>query len=273
MKIKKILNNNAVVISDQNEEKIAIGTGIAFQKGKNDLVNPRKIEKLFVLKENERFQQMLKQIPAAHFTISEEIIDHAERFLGTKLNGHIHIALTDHVSFAIERVKDGVNFTNKLFNEIKLLYKPEFEIGLWALKHIEEKMGVKMPVDEAAYIAIHIHTAKIQGSNMKQTLRQTAILSHIIQTIKEFMQLKVDEEELSYQRLITHLRFAVTRIGQFNTNPMDEEMLRMIKAKFPISYKCALKVADNLAHQYSICLPEHELGYLTIHIERLQKSE
>ncbi|MFS8580439.1 MAG: levansucrase, partial [Novibacillus thermophilus] len=35
MKIAKVLNNNAVVIKDKGQEKIAIGSGIGFRKGKN----------------------------------------------------------------------------------------------------------------------------------------------------------------------------------------------------------------------------------------------
>lgn len=141
MKIKKILNNNAVVVTDNNVEKIAIGAGIAFQKKKNDIINPSKIEKLFVMKENERFQQLLLQIPEEHFALSEEIITYAEESLGSKLNDHIHIALTDHLSFAIERVRDGINLKNKLLHEIKILYKKEFDIGLWALRHIEKRQA------------------------------------------------------------------------------------------------------------------------------------
>lgn len=106
MKIKKILNNNAVVVLDNNEEKIAIGAGIAYEKGKNDIINPSKIEKLFVMKENEKFQQLLQQIPEKHFSISEDIISYAEDNLGLKLNEHIHIGLTDHLSFAIERATE-----------------------------------------------------------------------------------------------------------------------------------------------------------------------
>jgi hypothetical protein len=36
------LNNNAAVVIDGNEEKIAIGAGVAFQKKKNDIVNVHK---------------------------------------------------------------------------------------------------------------------------------------------------------------------------------------------------------------------------------------
>lgn len=270
MKIKKILNNNAVVVSDNNEEKIAIGAGIAFQKRKNDIVNPEKIEKLFIMKENEKFQQLLQQIPAEHLALSEEIITFAEESLGLKLNEHIHIGLTDHLSFAIERANDGIHIKNKLFNEIKILYKKEFDIGMWAIKLIEKRTSIKMPVDEAAYIALHIHTAKPQAENMKQTLRQTAIIGEMIQTIKDHLNIILDEDDLSYQRLMTHLRFALSRLSNDEHPIMDDEMLTMIKNKFPVAFSCAEKVASNLARYHEIRLPEQELGYITIHIERLK---
>jgi beta-glucoside operon transcriptional antiterminator len=272
LKIKKILNNNAAVVIDGNEEKIAIGAGVAFQKKKNDIVNVHKIEKLFVMKENEKFQQLLLQIPEEHFALSEEIISYAEESLGSKLNDHIHISLTDHLSFAIERVREGIQLKNKLFHEIKILYKKEFEIGVWAIRHIEQKVNIKMPVDEAAYIALHIHTANLKGGNMRQTMRQTAIISDMVQVIKDFLNIEIEEDDISYQRLITHLRFAITRINQFSdAQTMDEEILVMLKKKFSISYTCAEAIAMNLSENHNIHLPDQELGYITIHIERLRK--
>ena len=271
MKIRKILNNNAVVVTDNNEEKIAIGAGIAFQKKKNDIINPSKIEKLFVMKENEKFQQLLLQIPEEHFALSEEIITYAEESLGSKLNDHIHIALTDHLSFAIERVRDGINLKNKLLHEIKILYKKEFDIGLWALRHIEKKTSIKMPVDEAAFIALHLHTANLNGGDMKQTLRQTAIIGDMVQTIKDYLHIEINEDDLSYQRLMTHLRFALSRISSGEQNTIDDEMLKMINNKFSLAYNCANKVSKNLSQNHGIHLPENELGYLTLHIERLRK--
>ncbi|MEH7009290.1 PRD domain-containing protein [Neobacillus niacini] len=270
MKIKKILNNNAVVVSDNNEEKIAIGAGIAFEKRKNDIINPSKIEKLFVMKENEKFQQLLQQIPVEHFSISEEIISYAEECLGLKLNEHIHIGLTDHLSFAIERATEGIHLKNKLLHEIKILYKKEFDIGMWAIRNIENKTQVKMPIDEAAYIALHIHTSKPQSGDMKQTLRQAAIIGEMIQTIKECLNIEIEEDHLSYQRLMTHLRFTLSRLSHYQQPIMDDEMLTMLKNKFPIAYKSAQKVAKLLAKNHGIHLPEQELGYITIHIERIR---
>lgn len=242
LKIKKILNNNAVVVTDNNKEKIAIGMGIAFQKKRHDIISPSKIEKIFVMKENDKLQQLLLQIPEEHFDISEKIITYAEEYLGVKLNEHIHIGLTDHLSFAIERVRDGIYLKNKLLHEIKILYKKEFEIGMWSIRYIEKRTNLKMHVDEAAYIALHIHTAKLHSSDMKQTLRQTVIISHIIQIIKEFLKIEIDEVELSYQRLMTHLRYAVSRISNNKFQLFDDEMLKIFITKYPIAYNCAKKL-------------------------------
>ncbi|SET55016.1 transcriptional antiterminator, BglG family [Oceanobacillus limi] len=273
MRIKKVLNNNAVIILDEDQEKIAIGAGVAFNKGKNDIVNPKKIEKLFVLKENEKLQQLLLRIPEEHFILSEEIIAHAEKQLGIKLNEHISLALTDHLSFAIERESQGIHLKNKLLQEIKILYKEEFDIGLWALRLINDKLGIEMPIDEAAFIALHIHTMKIQGGDLHETVRQTAILRDMVETIQNYLEITIKQEDLAYERLITHLRFALTRAHHYEAHTMDAEMLSMIKKKFEHSYRCAMEVRKELASLHGIDLPEEELGYISLHIERLRKYE
>ncbi|QED46841.1 PRD domain-containing protein [Cytobacillus dafuensis] len=271
MKIKKILNNNAVIVIDDVREKIAIGSGIAFNKKRNDPVNVEKVEKIFVMRENEKLEQLLSRIPEEHFTISEEIITYAEECMGTKLNDHIHIVLTDHLSFAIERTIEGIYIHNKLLNEIKILYQKEFEIGLWALQHIRKVCQVEMPEDEAAFIALHLHTMKPQGGDLHQTVRQTAIVRDMVQSIKRHLAIAIEEDDISYQRLITHLRFALTRLSQNELHRLDEEMLFMIQRKFPSSYNCAKKVAEDLGRIHEIDFPEQELGYITLHIERLRK--
>lgn len=270
MKIIKILNNNAVVVRDGIEEKVAIGKGIAFQKRKNDLINPNNIEKLFVKEEKEKIQQLLSRIPAVHFIISEEIITYAEKLLNTKLSEHVYIILTDHLSFAIEREMDGIKIRNKLLNEIKILYRQEFEIGLWAVQHIKEKLKVELSEDEAAFIALHIHTMKPQSNDLLQTIKQTTIIKYMVEIIKNELSIVIKEDDLSYHRLVTHLRYALTRAHQYDIRTLDDEIIDMIKKKFANSYHCALKVAKELLSTHGIHLPEQELAYITLHIERLR---
>lgn len=270
MKITKVLNNNAVVIMDEEQEKIAIGAGVGFGKGKNDIVQPTKIEKLFVLKEHEKLQQLLVRIPEEHLILTEEIIRYAEQFMGVKLNDHILLVLTDHISFAIEREQEGIHLQNKLLQEIRVLYKQEFEVGVWALQLIKEKFQLEMPIDEAAFIALHIHTMKMKGGDLRETVRQTTIVRDMVDTIKDVLGIEMKEEDISYERLVTHLRFALLRTSKYDVHSMDEDMLDMIKMKYKKSFQCAKKVADKVEKAHGISLPDEELGYITLHIERLR---
>jgi beta-glucoside operon transcriptional antiterminator len=71
MKVKKILNNNALVVKDGGEEKIVLGSGIAFQKKKNDIVDRSKIEKIFVMKDSteyRQFEEILKTLPERSYS-------------------------------------------------------------------------------------------------------------------------------------------------------------------------------------------------------------
>ncbi|MCZ0754098.1 PRD domain-containing protein [Anoxybacillus sp. J5B_2022] len=271
LRIHKILNNNAVVVLDEGKEKIVMGPGIAFQKRKNDIIPRTKIEKIFVMEEeNEKFQELLRTLPEEHIAIAEEIISYAEGELQAPLNNHIHIALTDHLSFAIERIQQGYQIQNKLLNEIKVLYKKEYQIGLWAKQLIRERLGVEIPDDEVGHIALHIHTAKMDAASMNKTLQQTTLIRDMIELIKQQLHIDVDEESISYQRLLTHLRFALNRIetGElFHT--IDEDMLRLIQTKYEKEFACAISMARYAKEEYGIQFPDAELAYITLHIQRL----
>lgn len=270
MKATKILNNNAVIIDDNGQEKIAIGSGVGFNKTKNDSINPSKIEKKFVLEENEKLEQLLLRIPEEHFILSEEIIAYAEEQLGVKMNSHILLALSDHLSFAIEREKQGIFLKNKLIHEIKVLYQDEYKIGLWAIDYIKEKLNLEMSVDEAAFIALHLHTMKLQGGDLHETIQDTTIIRDMVGVIKQVLDISIQEDDLAYERLVTHLRFALDRSKQYDVHTMDREMLQMIKRKFKKAYACAQSTNDHLQNVHGFQLPEEELGYIALHIERLR---
>ncbi len=274
MRIFRILNNNAVVVIDGPNEKIVMGNGIAFQKRKNDVIPKDKIEKIFVLHEqsSEKFQQLLATLPEAHINLAEKIISYAEGHLKEPLNDHIHVALTDHLSFALERLDQGFTIQNKLTNEIKLLYKKEFEIGLWAKEEIKRDLGVDIPLDEVAHIALHIHTAKLGGHSMSDSMTKATILRDFIEKVEQTMAIEIEESSINYQRLITHLRFALNRIEQGSEfEPIDEDMLNLIKIKYQTAYECSQSVAQYLNEEYGISFPPSEIAYISLHIQRLMK--
>ncbi|WP_088102375.1 PRD domain-containing protein [Halalkalibacter urbisdiaboli] len=276
MKINKILNNNVVVVKEGHDEIIVIGPGIAFGKRKNDIINSDKIEKVFVMKdekEYEKFTQIIDMLPEEHISLAEEIITHAEKQLRTKLNEHIHVGLTDHLSFAIERVSQGFELRNKLLHEIKVLYDAEFNIGLWALELVSKKTGITLPEDEAAHIALHLHTAKMNTSTMSETLNTTVIINELIKRIEEKLSVKLAESSISYQRLITHLNFALKRVIKGEAfEDIDEEMYKLVRERHADAYKMAVELAQFLYEKEGMTLPNSEIVYLTLHIQRIQRN-
>ncbi|WP_139492464.1 BglG family transcription antiterminator LicT [Brevibacillus dissolubilis] len=273
MKIKKVLNNNTVVVSDQGEEKIVMGLGLGFQKKKNDPVAQAKIEKVFVMKdrsEYEKFEEIVTTLPEEHIQVAEEIISHTEKELGVSLHEHIHIALTDHLSFALERLTKGMAIKNTLLNEIKILYPKEFQIGCWAKALISEKLGIEIPEDEVGYIALHIHTAKMNAGDMAKTLDITSMIRDMVEIIEDCLAIKIAEETVSYERLITHLRFAVQRseTGESFLD-LEAEMSEIVKEKYKKAFSCAQKVGEFLGEEYDFELPEMELVYITMQIQRI----
>lgn len=97
-------------------------------------------------------------------------------------------------------------FGNPLLREVRAFYKEEYMIGTFALDLIERRLGIAFPVDEAASIALHIVNAEY-NTKMRDTIDITRIIQDVLDLVREYFQMELDETSLSYERLITHLRF------------------------------------------------------------------
>ena len=274
MKIKKILNQNAVLVDDQGEEKIAIGKGIGFDKKRNDLLLSRDIERLFILEPEGqmKLQTLLSQIDEKYLFAAEKIIDHAEILLMEKLNEHLLIILTDHIAFAAQNIKDGIILRNKLLPEIEILYREEFTIAQWAVDYLTKTIGIPYTYDQAGYIAIHIHSARSGEQDNHRSIREVTIVSDIIQLIEKELSINLHAEEmaLNYSRLVNHLRLLLQRYHNQQYATLDNEIVQLVKLKYPESYQIAKQVRVLLIKNYQLSTTTEELGYLAIHIERLR---
>lgn len=80
MQIKRVYNNNVVMVSneDSEEEMIVIGKGLAFQRRAGDLLDTERIEKVFTLRDKNvlnRLEKLIRDIPSVYLTIAEEIVE------------------------------------------------------------------------------------------------------------------------------------------------------------------------------------------------------
>ena len=274
MKIKKIFNQNAVLVDDDGQEKVAIGKGVGFDKKRNDLIFHREIERMFVMEPESqmKLQSLLNQIDEKFLFAAEHIIDHAETVLMKKLNEHVLIALTDHIAFDAENIRNGIVIRNKLLREIETLYHEEFSIAQWAVDYLNHTLAIPYTYDEAGYIAIHIHSGHSGQTSNHRSIREVTIVSEIIQLIEKELRIDIHSEQmaLNYSRLANHLRLLIQRYHNQQYAVLDEEIIEIVKRKYSGSYAVAKKIRVLLTKQYQMSITSEELGYLVIHIERLR---
>ena len=194
MVVGKVINNNVISSWDaDHNEIIVMGRGIGFQKRPGQTVSEADVEKIFRLENSDvrrQFENLLENIPLENIQVSADIIAYAKEQLNTRLSQNVYLTLTDHISFAITRYREGMDFSNALYLEIKRFYPQQFEIGMHALDLIAEYTGIRLPDDEAASIAIHLVNAQFD-TKVRDTWRVTNVIRDTI---------KIPEEGLSLPR-------------------------------------------------------------------------
>ena len=272
MKIVKVLGNNAVSSFDeQGHEVIVAGRGVGFHVSSGDEVNMELVTKVYSLNGEERyyFQELVKNMPVENIQCANEIISYAEMSLGKKLNDYIYITLTDHLNFALERHRNGLEFKNALLWEIKQFYHHEFMIGLEAIDMIQEQLGVRLPEDEAGFLALHIVNAEL-GTDMPQSIAMTQTIQDILNIIKYHFHIVLNENTLQYERFLTHLKFFLQRAvkDQYYTTE-DQEFCDLVLRKYADAHRCVLKIMEYMRVKMNHEVTKEEEMYLTVHIKRI----
>lgn len=273
MIINRVINNNVISTLDQNNrEQVIMGSGVGFQKKTGDPVDESNIEKVFSLDNKElsdQFQTLLREVPIDTMNVVEDIIQFAKNRYGKKLNDIIYVALTDHVNFAIERQNDDQSIKNGLLWETKKLYKDEYAIGLEAIRMIGERLGVRLPEDEAGFIAMHIVNAEL-NEGLSDINQITEIIQNVLNIVRYHFSIDFDEDSLNYFRFLTHLKFFAQRLlSSTYLEDQDDFLYSAIKMKYPGSFECTAKISSFIRNKYGYALPSEEKLYLTIHIERV----
>lgn len=277
MRIKKIINNNILcVVDEKGNELIVTGRGIGFQRHRGETIDSALIERTYRMEEKtgqRKLQDLLEKIPLEHLNLTESLIEHIQSQIPQKLNESLLITLADHISFAILRKAQGVEFSNPLKGSIMCYYPTEYHLGQYCLRVIREQMGVSLHEDEAAFIALHIVNAEL-NTNMSEMYEITKLIEGAIDIVEYFYQKKFDRESLDFNRFVVHLRYFAQRLFQGKImedeqGERDEMFRQLIMKNCKEHYKCAQCIAEYIKNTYQKDLSEEELTYLTIHLKRI----
>lgn len=271
--IQKVINNNIISAYEKSgAEVIVMGRGIGFKKKQGEMVPADQISKIFRIKSRtlaEQFKELLANMPLERVRISDEIISHAKDHLKLKLNQSIYVTLTDHINFAIERVSQGIEPQNALLWEIKRFYPQEFQLGIYALELIHDRLGILLPEDEAGFIALHFVNAEY-GTDIRDAVKFPDQMQAIVDIVERDLGILLDESSLHYERFMTHIKFLIQRIYRKELLfSEDRELSLLMQRKYPREYQCSVKVAEYIMQATGSRLSEEEIMYLSVHIRRV----
>ena len=274
--ITRVLNHNVVLVEEpgSKQEIVLFGKGIGFSTKPGNIIpaHDQRVEKRFRL-ENEshqkQYQTLLSQVDPAVVGIAEEIIALIATEITPQLNEHVHLALPDHIQFAIYRLNNGMEIVNPFLFEIQTLYTKEYALAKRAADMIKKAFALDIPDSEIGFLALHIHSA-ISYVPVKKAVQFTNIISELVNIIEQRTGKTIGRSTVDYVRLITHLRFAVERIRQQKSiiNPL----LDRVKTTIPEAYELASELASYISSRLEVIVPEDEVGYMALHVYRLSQQ-
>ena len=277
MRIKKIINNNIVCAVDRKgSEVIVSGCGIGFKRRKGEEIDPAQIEKIYKLDdkiEQKKLRELVEEIPLEHLKLTQELMIYIKSKINQEMNEKLLITLADHISFAIKRKKQGIEFKNAIKNEIRCYYPLEYQLGQYCLSKIEEKYDITLNEDESAFIALHIVNAELNTS-IGQIHEITRLLEECVQITEEYYGKKINRNSFDFNHFTGYLRYLIQCLYQDKTvEKLEEEsditFRQMVQFSCRRHFECAKKLAAHIRTECGKEVPEEELIYLSLQLKRL----
>jgi beta-glucoside operon transcriptional antiterminator len=110
--------------------------------------------------------------------------------------------------------------------------------------------------------------------DLAASLATATAVQDIVGIARAHLGVALAPDSAAYARFLTHVKFAVQRIeeGQLLAGS-DSQLYEMVRDKDPTAHECALAIAEYVVQRYGVALPEEELLYLMVHVNRLRHRD
>lgn len=274
-RILKVITNNIVRAYDINDhEVILIGKGISYSKKAKDYISSGGVENTFVLsseKETQLYKQLLQSTSPKLIDIAREIITYIQLHFDKPLNEHIYIALTDHIAFLVRRCKMGIPIDNPFVHETSNLYPKETKIAEKAIDMLNEHLSIDVPRGEVGFFVLHI-VSSVTNTRISDIQKTALLINKLTTIIEQYITIPLDRTNLSYARIVTHLRFAIERVMRNEMLESPDEIEALIIEKYPQFYRLALILINIMQNELHKKVDKSEAVYLCLHLYQLDSK-
>lgn len=273
-RITKILNHNSFmgIESKNNQECLIMGKGVAFGKKVGQTVSITGDARVYSLKEltdRGEAREIIKSVSPLCLELANEVLDQAEKEFG-KVDRSILFTMADHLDFAVRRIQNGEQISNPLTDDIRIMFYKEYKVAGCIRDLLKEKLGIRIDEHEIGYIALHVHAA-IVDENVSQAMEIARTVRECICMVEEETGKSIDVMSLSYNRLMNHVRYMVARA--IHGEKLKMSLNDYMSVKFPGPYMTAEKICRKMEKSLKLPIPDIEIGYLAMHLERMMDRE
>lgn len=267
--IKKINTSAALALDSTGQQVVVLGKGIGFPPVPYELTDMNKIERTFY-DVDPKYLSMIRDLSQPVVMACAEIADQAEIELDCRLNPNLPFTLADHVQFALERLKNGVDLTTPIAYDVRHLYPKETALAQDALKILQEQTGCSLPENEVVNIAMHLINAEAEGGNIHSLMMSMQIISQVDSIVENSLHFKLDKDSYNYNRFTAHLRYLIQRLeaGTPSEN-VTNQLRRTLMREYPEIYACVMKVVDYFKKTWDWTCSDDEVVYLIMHVQRV----
>lgn len=273
-RITKILNHNSFmgIESKNNQECLIMGKGVAFGKKVGQTVSVTGDARVYSLKEltdRGEAKEIIKSVSPLCLELANEVLNQAEKEFG-KVDRSILFTMADHLDFAVRRIQNGEQISNPLTDDIRIMFYKEYKVAGCIRDLLKEKLGIRIDEHEIGYIALHVHAA-IVDENVSQAMEIARTVRECICMVEEETGKSIDVMSLGYNRLMNHVRYMVARA--IHGEKLKMSLNDYMSVKFPGPYMTAEKICRKMEKSLKLPIPDIEIGYLAMHLERMMDRE
>ncbi len=272
--IKKINNNVAIALDGRGKELIVFGKGIGFPKIPYELTDLSKVERTFYDIEPQ-YYGLLQELPEDIIRVASKMVLRIKNQVAKNLNPNLVFILADHINFAVERARKGLDISLPYSYELEYEQPGITKLAAFFVKNIRKRYQVFLPKGEITSITMHILNA-MEGTSGKVDEKESSgvIIRKVTEIIEEHFDIQIDKESFNYFRFKNHMKYFVDRKSRKEEfTDQNQELYDSMRKSYPETYECVLKINEYITEIFHERCSSEEMLYFIIHVNRLYMKE
>ena len=101
-----------------------------------------------------------------------------------------------------------------------------------------------------------------------------SLVKRIVNDVESTSKIRIDKDEFSFNRFLTHLRYYLKRIqeGDMINNDVNTQLITAFKEESLEIYKCTKQIVSMIDNLFKTTSTDDEMFYLMIYVNRIVKK-